>query len=266
MRLALAVLLAATSGLSGCSAESGTNDGEDGGGGKGGGGNAGSGNGGSGNGGNAGGGSGGDGNAGGSSGSGSGFCGERTAALVGGSGVPENPATPLSEMPIPESSCNAVEREFAPESGVHVEDCEEIDYTTNPPCTGMHYGIGGVRWADYRVYDEAIPRGFWVHSLEHGAVAFLYSCTNCADEIQAATDVLDDAGADPFCATTGSPTRLTLLTPDPRLETAWAAASWGFTLTADCFEPDVFRAFLDAHRNHAPEMVCGPGIDPSAPP
>ena len=203
---------------------------------------------------------------GGASGSGSGFCGEGTAALVVGSGVPKNPATPVNETPIAQSECNAVEREFQWETGTHVEDCAEIDYTTNPPCTGTHYGIGGVRWTEYRVYDEAIPRGFWVHSLEHGAVAFLYSCEECSDEVAAATEVLDDAGADPICVTNGSPSRLTLLTPDPRLETAWAAASWGFTLTADCFEPDVFRAFLDAHRNRGPEMVCAAGIDPTVPP
>jgi hypothetical protein len=261
MRLALAVLLTATSGLMACSAE----DGGDGGSGNGGSGNGG----GSGSGGSAGSGSGTGGSAGngtgGASGSGTGFCQERTAALVAGSGEPTNPATPLSETPIEGSACNAVEREFADEGGPHVADCEEIEYTTNPPCTGPHYGI--VRWADYRVYDEAIPRGFWVHSLEHAAVAFLYSCTDCDDEVAAATDVLDDAGDDELCVATGSPARLTLLTPDPRLDTAWAAASWGFTLTADCFEPDVFRAFLDAHRGQRGEVgVCSPGIDPTAPP
>lgn len=202
---------------------------------------------------------------GGSSGTGSGFCQGKTAALVAGSGVPENPATPISETPIPGSGCNAVEREFVDEGGLHVEDCAEIDYSMNPPCTGPHYGI--VRWADYRVYDEAIPRGFWVHSLEHAAVAFLYSCTDCDDEVAAATEVLDDAGADPLCVANGQPARRTLLTPDPRLETKWAAASWGFTLTADCFETGVFRDFLDAHRGQRGEIdVCGPGIDPTAPP
>jgi hypothetical protein len=225
MRLGLAVLLTAASGLTACSAEDGGDDGGS---------------------------------------KASGFCGEQTAALISGSGVPESPATPLSETPIAGSECNAIERQFMDEGGPHVEDCAEIDYTTNPPCTGAHYGI--VRWADYRVYDEAIPRGFWVHSLEHGAVAFLYSCTDCDDEVAAATSVLDDAGADAYCVTANSPSRLTLLTPDPRLETAWAAASWGYTLTADCFEPEVFRAFLDTHRNHGPEMVCAPGIDPTAPP
>lgn len=233
MRLALAVLLTTALGLPACSAEDG--NGEDGGGGSGG-----------------------------SSGGGTGFCQGRTAALLDGSGVPANPANPISETPIDGSACNAIERQFADEGGPHVSDCEEIAYSTNPPCTGPHYGI--IRWADYRVYDEAIPRGFWVHSLEHGAVAFLYSCTDCEDEVQAATEVLDDAGDDALCVAMGEPARLTLLTPDPRLETAWAASAWGYTLTADCFETGVFRDFLNARRNQGPEIVCRAGIDPTAPP
>lgn len=199
----------------------------------------------------------------GGNGSGSGYCGDATPALVSGSGTPEAPATPLAETPVAESSCNAIERQYAEEYPTHTPElCVEIDYSTNPPCTGTHYGT----WAAYRVYEEAIPRGFWVHSLEHGAVAFMYSCTDCDDEVSDAVEVLDDAGSDPVCASRGSPSRLTLLTPDPRLDSAWAASSWGYTLTADCFEPDVFRAFLDAHRGFGPEMVCSDGLDVSQSP
>jgi hypothetical protein len=193
----------------------------------------------------------------------SGYCGEDTAALVSGSGTPKNPAVPITETPVAGSTCNAVERQFQPEFGAHTpEPCVEIDYSTNPPCTGTHYGT----WAAYRVYDEPIPRGFWVHSLEHGAVAFLYSCTDCADEVEAAVRVLDEAGSDPLCASRGSPMSLTLLGPDPRLDTRWAASAWGYTLTAECFEPEVFGAFLDAHRNLGPEIVCSDGVDVSQPP
>jgi hypothetical protein len=199
----------------------------------------------------------------GGTGSDSGYCQEDTAALVNGSGAPEVPAAPIAETPIEGSSCNAVERQYPQEYGAHTPaPCVEIDYSTNPPCTGTHYGT----WAAYRVYDEPVPRGFWVHSLEHGAVAFLYSCTDCDDEVARAIGVLDDAGDDALCTSRGSPVRLTLLTPDPRLDTPWAAASWGYTLTADCFEPEVFRAFLDAHRGLGPEIACSDGLDVSLSP
>jgi hypothetical protein len=188
----------------------------------------------------------------------SGYCGSLTSGLVSGSGVPKNPATPLSETPVDGSACNAVEREFPLEAGVHVAACTPIDSTTNPPCTGMHYPV----WAAFRVYDAAIPRGFWLHDLEHGAVALGYSCTDCADEVDLAVALLDEIGDDPLCTV---PARRTLLTPDPRLETSWAAASWGFTLTADCFEPEVFRVFVETHRGHGLEAVCSDGIDVSQP-
>jgi hypothetical protein len=189
----------------------------------------------------------------------SGFCEGKTASLVSGSGVPESPATPLSETPDPTSSCNAVVREFASEEPTHVVECIELEYSTNPPCTGMHYGI----WPEYRVYEEAIPRGFVVHALEHGAVSLAYACTDCPDEVAAAVALLDEVAEDPECGGTSS---RTLLWPDPRLETNWAAASWGFTLTADCFEPDVFRAFIEAHRGNGLEEVCSHGLDVSEPP
>jgi hypothetical protein len=203
------------------------------------------------------GGAGGDGTGGG--GPSSGFCQDRTADLVNGSGIPSNPAPSLSETPDPASACNAVERAFASESATHVVECTELDYTTNPPCTGMHYPY----WPEYGVYDDPVPRGFLVHALEHGAVTLAYSCTDCAEEVDAAVALLDEVGDDPECSGISS---RTILTPDPRLETRWAAASWGFTLTADCFEPDIFRAFIETHRGNGLEEVCGHGIDVSRPP
>ncbi|HEX6276526.1 MAG TPA: DUF3105 domain-containing protein [Polyangiaceae bacterium] len=192
-----------------------------------------------------------------------GYCGDATESLVTGSGTPANPAAPLTETPSAGSACGAVEREFAHEPPNHTPElCVEIDYSTNPPCTGTHYGT----WAAYRVYDEPIPRGFWVHGLEHGAVTLTYSCTDCEAEVAVAEALLADVGPDPACVSRGQPTRRTLLAPDPRLDTRWAASSWGFTLTADCFEPEVFRAFIEAHRGHGLEDVCSDGLDVSEPP
>ncbi|HVR20702.1 MAG TPA: hypothetical protein VMS65_13425, partial [Polyangiaceae bacterium] len=39
------------------------------------------------------------------SGGASGYCQTATQALVSGSGIPKNPAIPLSETPVPESAC-----------------------------------------------------------------------------------------------------------------------------------------------------------------
>lgn len=185
-----------------------------------------------------------------------GYCGEHTAALVSGTGTPAEPLAPLFETAIVESSCGAIEREYATTlAPTHVMNCSELDHVTNPPCVGSHYGT----WAAFKVYDVAIPRGFWVHSLEHGAVVIAYSCDDCDDEVDAAKALMQELPVDPLCSAPVE--RRVVLTPDPKLDTRWAAAAWGFTLTSDCFEPEVFRAFATAHYAGGPEDFCADGLD-----
>jgi hypothetical protein len=100
--------------------------------------------------------------------------------------------------------------------------------------------------------------------MEHGAVVVAYSCTDCDDEVARAHALVEELGPDPSCCSepscTGASSRL-ILTPDPRLETRFAAASWGATLTADCFEEDAFRGFIELGRGRGPEAVCSDGVD-----
>jgi hypothetical protein len=191
-----------------------------------------------------------------------GYCGEATAGLVSGSGTPAEPLAPRFETAIAESACGAVEREYEVPQGTqpHLSMCSEISYTMNPPCFGPHYGI----WAAFQHYDEAIPRGFWLHSMEHGAVVIAYSCTDCDDEVQAAKTLIDELPADPICS---SPVdRRVILTPDPKLDTRWAASAWGFTLTSECFEAEIFRTFAISHNAAGPEDFCDNGVDVGATP
>jgi hypothetical protein len=164
-------------------------------------------------------------------------------------------AEPLSEEIVGASTCAAVEREFTIEGASHVEDCSSVTYGSNPPSSGTHYQ----HWASFRVYDSPLPRGFWVHSMEHGAVVIAYSCEDCDDEVESARALIDSLPVDPLCSGSG-PSRRLILTPDPLLETAWAAAAWGHTLTSDCFESDIFRAFVEAHYGAGPEQLCADGV------
>jgi hypothetical protein len=185
-----------------------------------------------------------------------GYCGSTTPELLAAAGDPVTPLEPLSEVAIEGSACNAVERSYMSEGGTHVAPCTPVEFGSNPPASGTHYGY----FPEFRVFEHAIPRGFVVHGLEHGGVAIGYSCKSCAAEVAAATELVSTLEVSPLCCNAeGCPSSATnqlLLTPDPGLGTAWAAASWGFTLTADCFEPDVFRAFAEAHRSQAPEQIC----------
>ncbi|HTQ05457.1 MAG TPA: DUF3105 domain-containing protein, partial [Polyangiaceae bacterium] len=188
-----------------------------------------------------------------------GYCGAKTPMLIAAAGDSTDPVAPVTEEPVDGSTCNAVERSYPPPaSRNHVALCSLVEYDTNPPSGGDHYPL----WPQYRVYDYAIPREFYVHSLEHGGIVMTYSCDDCGSEVdQAKAIVADTEPADACCTAAGCPSGVSnqlVLTPDPGISTRWAASAWEFTLTADCFEPDVFANFIAEHRDSgvAPELVC----------
>jgi hypothetical protein len=52
-----------------------------------------------------------------------------------------------------------------------------------------------------------------------------------------------------------------LMTPDPKLDVAFAAVAWGWTIKGTCFDPEAFAAFLDAHYGMGTEVTCLDGTD-----
>src|SRR6185503_690347 len=79
----------------------------------------------------------------------------------------------------------------------HVPVCTPLVYQSNPPTSGPHYPI----WAAFKSYTQPVPRGFWVHDLEHGAVVVTYNCSsNCDAEVAQLQAFLDALPADPICA------------------------------------------------------------------
>ena len=142
---------------------------------------------------------------------------------------------------------------------MHVPACTYVQYVSNPPSSGNHYGAP----TQHKSYATPVPRGFWVHNLEHGGIVFSYNCPGgCAAELAAAQAVIDAAPVDPTCAAAGTLRRV-LMTPDPHLDVRFAASAWGFTLRATCFDPQAFGAFLAAHYRMGPEDVCWDGPDQS---
>lgn len=173
--------------------------------------------------------------------------------------APLPPSSGLSceDAPIAAGKCNAIVEEHPPEPGTHVEVCSELTFSSNPPSTGAHYGI----WAAFKTYQEPVPRGFYLHSLEHGAVAILYNCPEgCDDEVAAAQALIDSLSPDPLCEGYSAKNRI-VMTPDPLLDTRFAAAAWNYTLTADCFDQDAFAQFICQHYGEGPELLCNDGSD-----
>jgi hypothetical protein len=154
----------------------------------------------------------------------------------------------------PSTQCGAlVTREPVPATAAHVPTCSTLSFASNPPSSGDHYGS----WADFREFSAPVPRGYWVHSLEHRAVVIVYSCTDCEDEVEAARAWIETLPEDPLCAQHNRARRV-ILTPDPLLDVRWGAAAWGFTLRSDCFEPEVFTDFVTAYSAQGPENICVP--------
>jgi hypothetical protein len=142
------------------------------------------------------------------------------------------------------------------DDGIHVTECSHIDYSTNPPSSGMHYPV----WAAYQSYDFPVPRGYWVHGLEHGAVVITYNCPDgCPDEVAQAESFIASLPDDPRCVAVGGDHQI-ILTPDPLLDTRWAMSSWGHTLRADCVDAAAFEDFYESYGAQGPEDICGGGI------
>jgi hypothetical protein len=160
----------------------------------------------------------------------------------------------------PDASC-FVEIDQPPlmSSFAHVMEGTVVDWNSNPPSSGPHYPI----WAAFQAYTSPVPRGYYVHDLEHGAIVFLYNCGSggCPEVVstlQAASDSLPD---DPLCAQTGGPgVRVrTVITPDPLIPTRVAAAAWGWIYLADCADLPTLEQFAKAHYGQGREDLCNPG-------
>jgi hypothetical protein len=154
-------------------------------------------------------------------------------------------------------SCESVIEQHPEEGFTHLDLCAPTTYQTNPPSSGNHF----LEWADYRTYTTPFRSGFWVHSLEHGAIVITYNCPNgCADDVAKIQTFIDALPND--CAP--SHVRVILL-PDPDLDVKFAASAWTYTLKAPCFDPAAFLQFFHDHYDHGRELgplYCAAGVDP----
>lgn len=141
----------------------------------------------------------------------------------------------------------------ANEGWSHVAEGSATSYRSNPPASGSHYPV----WLRYEEYASALPRGYWVHNLEHGAIVFLYRPDAPPAAVDALRALYRGLAADRDCGH-----RLAILMPDPLLPRPIAAVAADWLLTADGVDEPTIGAFVAARRNRGPERVCSPGSRP----
>lgn len=158
-------------------------------------------------------------------------------------------------------SCKGTTASPAASPSPHVAPGTSVTWASEPPSSGPHFPV----WAAFREYSApGVPRGYYVHDLEHGAVVLLYNCAlvaggtaGCDEVVESLRNVVAKIPNDPLCT---SPVRVRfVLTPDPLLQRAVAAVAWGQTYVADCVDETEMGAFVTAHYGQGPESFCTDG-------
>lgn len=179
-------------------------------------------------------------------------------ATVSDAGAPSTGDAGSAAMGDAGSTCDVMVASHPSEGAQHVAVCSVVSYGTVPPSSGSHYGV----WAAFGIYEFALPQGFWVHDLEHGAVVITYNCPQgCDDELAAATAWFNALPVDASCQTQGAIVPRALLLPDPTLDVRFAASAWQRTLRASCFDEAAFTEFYEANVGFGLENVCTSGTD-----
>lgn len=172
----------------------------------------------------------------------------------GGGGAEAADSGRLKEPLRPDASCPVVIETPEIVASPHVPEGTPIQYNSNPPSSGPHFPV----WANFQEYAQPIPRGYLVHSMEHGAVLLLYKCAGACDAVVAELRKVRDAIAtDPGCDP--SIRVRVIIAPDPDLASPVAAASWGWIYNAQCVDAPTLTAFVRDRYARGPENFCSPG-------
>lgn len=167
-----------------------------------------------------------------------------------------NEAGPI-EPPVETGVCDGVITEVERVASPHVETGAAAGWNSNPPTSGPH----SPAWAGFdRNYAE-LPREYWVHDLEHGAIVLAYHCpAGCLDVVTALEDIVRATAVDPLCIAPLNHRLLVVADPLLPAGVQVAAVAWGFHYTATCVDESALRDFITEHYADAPENFCSDGL------
>ena len=136
------------------------------------------------------------------------------------------------------------------EGNTHIndEDVPDVEFKTDPPTSGDHYGSGQENASGALAdgaYGEYPPVGRWIHSMEHGRVIIHYSPELSEAEQLEIKGVFEE-----------SPSGVILI-PDPEMSAAVAVTAWTQLATCKEYEGattlDLIRSFRDIYRGQCCE-------------
>ncbi len=155
----------------------------------------------------------------------------------------------------PDASCEVVIDTPEALAGTHVPEGSPLTFNSNPPASGPHYPL----WADFKEYASPVPRGYWLHSAEHGAIVLLHKCDGaaCPAVVDGLRKVRDGLATDPACD--GATRVRVIITQDPDLDVPVAAVGWGWTYKAQCLDLPTLQQFAKDRYAKGPENLCASG-------
>jgi hypothetical protein len=148
----------------------------------------------------------------------------------------------------------AIQHEIGSDS--HVPHCSPISFSHYPPSAGHHYDP----WAHFRTFKFVVNPGYYVHSLQHGAIVFLVNCQkpgNCDEDFERLQRIADAVPQDPLCDTLTR--HRIVIAEDTVMTSRFAALAWGWSQVSDCLDSAAFAAFIKVHYAQGPEDVCYAG-------
>jgi hypothetical protein len=128
----------------------------------------------------------------------------------------------------------------------HVDDGTPVEYATDPPTYGQHYG----QTAPTGFAEEDVPPGNYVHNLEHGQIVIHYS-PDASEETQDQIDTLVDQEPD-----------ATLAVPTEGLDKPIYFTAWGASQGCDEPTQEAADAFRERFQGRGPEQVGVPTFEP----
>jgi Protein of unknown function (DUF3105) len=142
-------------------------------------------------------------------------------------------------------------RQVVTEAATHIDESTTPTYHNRPPSSGPHWGTVP-QATEYRLYDQPLPPGRWVHMLEHGAVVVLYRQDLCDATCTGLLGTFYDSAPR---STVIPGIRHLAITPYQDMDHAIAVVAWGYVDEMDQMDADRvmadFKSKVDA--STAPE-------------